>query len=128
MRHCESHPVTAHDPPAVASVGAEAVEAGAAAFMVEARKWPVDHEASRFGGVVRPMGATEHEVARAVLAAALPHLRAQVLAEVDAALRDEAETWRAEGNDDRADRYELAAAFLRMRFERDTLAGDGGEA
>lgn len=66
--------MTAPDPPAEASVGAEAVEAAARALWSASRRgedgWPVAD-------------------VPAALAAALPYLRAQFLAEVDAALRDQ---------------------------------------
>jgi hypothetical protein len=70
------------------------------------------------------------------LATAAPHIRAdecaRVLAKVDAALRAEAESWRNAGEyapsvrNERAARYEMSAAFLRLRYE-DMLGAEGGD-
>lgn len=103
--------MTAPDPPDVAGVGAQAVEAAATAL----RSWWRDDT-----------DATTEELAERVLATALPHLRAQVLAEVDAALRDDERfaAWAHEHDDDAALYYDTEVA---QRYLRDTLAGDGGE-
>lgn len=165
--------MTAPDPAAVASVGAEAVEAAAD---LRARHFAVDVDtlpptqylvmevlAARYrlgetcwtfptrlnatimalgeAGLVWDVGGNVPQTTRVMLTdagkrAALlanyeppahKHLRAQVLAEVDAALRDEHRTyaWAADLDfyPEFATGYTMAADYL-----RDTLAGDGGEA
>jgi hypothetical protein len=69
--------------------------------------------------------ATDTEVVRDILAAALPHIRARVLAEVDAALRDAERWWAWYLNQSRKSGgtwADIAADYL-----RDVFGGDSGE-
>lgn len=131
--------MTAPDPPAVASVGA-----GYAAFFEElVAERGLTHEVIRDAianaipnrlfdsPVVGVGGARRQKVAdcaMTVVAAALPHLRAQVLAEVDAALRDGKRylNWLQTTKPFSAlDDYEpFSLASIAARYLRDTLARD----
>jgi hypothetical protein len=84
--------------------------------------------------VLRNMNLGYPDVVLGLIAARVLHAaRPLWLAEVDAALRDEAESWRTAGDeyaqstrDERAARYEMSAAFLRLRYE-DVLGADRGQ-
>jgi hypothetical protein len=105
-------------------IPAEAVEAAAQmTFDCDAGDNPVDWGSWEESTPETQQAYREH--ATHVLAAALPHLRARILAEVDAALR--AKAARHEGNPDPDSwmwniGFDDAADYL-----RDVLGGDSGE-
>lgn len=112
--------MTALDPPAVGCVGVEAVEV--AAQELYERLCKGDDPVLGFAFTRK----IYLRAAEAALAAALPHLEARFLAEVDAALRAKADEIEAEGDPDFS---WLSAGYVDAAdYLRDTLAPDAEEA
>jgi len=91
-------------------IPAEAVEAATSAIMCD-----------KYAGPAAGSRGYAQTLAQIVLAAALPHIRARVLAEVDAALRDDSRWWAWRDANQRGARIGDIADYL-----RDVL-GAGGE-